>query len=166
MEINSKRLLLKRINNSDLDNYIKLVTNVEVMKLISGIPFSEKDGRARFQSIIKKNITDEELGYYSIFLKSNNQFIGYSKLVETNEDKAELGYVFLPTFWGKGFGSEVSKTMVDFAKTISKIKILIAIIDPENDASKKILLNSGFYLHKVCEMDGLPAEVYQLQTSY
>ena len=54
--------------------------------------------------------------------------------------KAELGYIFLPKFWGKGYGSQISRTIVNYAKTVPEIKILVAIIDPQNTASKRILL--------------------------
>jgi len=70
--------------------------------------------------------------------------------------------MFLPEYWGRGFGNEVSEILTAYAKTIPSIKKLIAIIDPENTSSKKILLNCGFYLHETCTMEGLPAGIYHL----
>jgi len=67
MKINSKRLLVKKMTNNDLDNYLKLVTNEEVMQLITGKPYSRKEGTSRFGEIIQKNKYNEKLSYYSIF---------------------------------------------------------------------------------------------------
>ena len=39
------------------------------------------------------------------------------------------------------------------------IKVLKAIIDPNNIPSRKILINIGFTYEKVCEIDGLPGEI-------
>ena len=163
MQLYSESFLLKKIIKDDLDNYLKLVTNTKVMQLISGKPYSQNDGIIKFNELLEANNKHNKLGYFSIYLKSTNQFVGYTKLIMLEKDKAELGYMFLPDFWGKGYGSEISTTMVEYARNVSALKTIIAIIDPQNVASKKILLNCGFYLYKVCDMDGLPTEIYHLQ---
>lgn len=163
MQLNSKTLLLKKITTNDLNNYLLLVTNKEIMHFITGEPLSHKNGITKFETIIQENSSATTFGHFLVSLVSTKQFIGYAKLVETSPKCFELGYMFLPDYWRKGFGKEVSEVITRHAKTIPEIEKIIAIIDPENTASKKILINSGFHLHKICTMDGLPAGIYHLK---
>ncbi len=162
MQLNSKRLLLKKVTKNDFENYLSLVSNSDVMHFITGEAITKEKAILKFEIIVQENKAESKLGHFIVFLESNNQFMGYAKLIETSSESAELGYMFLPEYWGKGFGNEVSEILANYARTIPSLKKVIAIIDPENTSSKKILLNCGFHLHKTCIMDGLPAGIYHL----
>ncbi len=163
MQLSSKRLVFNKVKFNDLENYLSLVTSKKVMQFITGEPISKEKGILKFEQLLAENQTKTKYGHFLVFQKTNDQFVGYAKLVETSTDIAELGYLFLSEFWGKGFGNEVSEILTKYSKTIAELKKVIAIIDPENEASKKILLNCGFHLHKTCIMDGLPAAIYHLE---
>ncbi len=45
------------------------------------------------------------------------------------------------------------------AKESKVLHQIMAIIDPKNIASKRILLNNGFISQKLCKIDGLPGEI-------
>lgn len=53
--------------------------------------------------------------------------------------------------------------MIELAKAMESIYTLIAIIDPENVASKKILEKHGFLWDYEGDYYGLPAVYYRLQ---
>ena len=156
------RTLLTKITKENFDLFFKLYGNVEVMKMITGKALSEVEARRKFETIINSGKEDEKMGFYAVFLKETGEGIGMAKIVFTNTGEAEIGYVFLPEFWGKGFGYEVSESLVNYAISLQTIKSLIAIIDPENVASAKILIKSGFEPETTCVIDDLPAEVYRL----
>lgn len=46
------------------------------------------------------------------------------------------------------------------AEEAKSLKRITAIIDPKNIASKKILSDIGFISEKLCEIDGLPGEIF------
>ncbi|WP_349265816.1 GNAT family N-acetyltransferase [Thermoanaerobacterium xylanolyticum] len=52
---------------------------------------------------------------------------------------------------------------MDKAKESKQINKIIAIIDPNNIASRKILIKNGFTTHMICEMDGLPGEILSMK---
>lgn len=72
--------------------------------------------------------------------------------------------MILPQNWGKGYGSTIASQLIEIAKQ-TKLSLLKAIIDPENIASRKILINHGFISEKLCEIDGLPGEILSLTIS-
>jgi len=157
----TQRTILKKISCKNFDNYFKLYGNEDVMKLITGMAYPKDEAMRKFENVIETNLNNKDIGYFGIYLKYTEEFIGIGKIVMTTNDEAEIGYVLLPEYWNQGYGSEISEGLVSHAKLNNGIKSLIAIIDPENAASKKILLKSGFVLEKVCRIDNLPAEIYK-----
>jgi [ribosomal protein S5]-alanine N-acetyltransferase len=158
------RTFLKKTTETDFDLFFSLYGNEEVMKTVNGKPYSYKEAVSRFRIVLEINKNHPGTGYFGVFLKDTKEGIGMAKIVKTQKDEAEIGYVFHPDYWGKGFGNEISEALVTYSRTISWIKRLVAIIDPENVASRKILLKCGFKLEKACTIDDLPAEVYFLST--
>ncbi|WP_346938911.1 GNAT family N-acetyltransferase [uncultured Clostridium sp.] len=61
--------------------------------------------------------------------------------------------------YGKGYGSEIANLLLNKAKESKVLHQIMAIIDPKNIASKRILLNNGFISQKLCKIDGLPGEI-------
>ena len=78
------------------------------------------------------------------------------------EDVAELGYMLLPKYWGKGYGSRIAEALIYMAEK-TKVRRLTAIIDPNNIPSRKILIKHGFHSEKLCEINGLPGEILSRQ---
>ncbi len=110
---------------------------------------------------MNKNKNHKDFGSFKVFERDTNNFIGLGKLAINEEDlsEAEIGYLLLPEFWGKGYGSEIASLMLEKAEESKTLNRITAIIDPNNLASKKILLNNGFISEKICEIDGLPGEI-------
>lgn len=50
---------------------------------------------------------------------------------EENSEVAEIGYMIKAEHWGKGYGSEIAKVLIEKARK-STLKTLKAIIDPNN----------------------------------
>ncbi len=62
----------------------------------------------------------------------NGEFIGLGHLIrnEKQNKEDEIGYMILPTFWGKGYGSAIAKQLIELAKQ-TNVNVLKAIIDPQ-----------------------------------
>lgn len=161
--IETIRLVFKKFKEEDFADYFSLVGNEDVMKMISGNALSKDEALLKFEKILSIGKTNPETGYYSIRIKESNTFIGLGKIVMTGKREAEIGYALLPETWKSGYGSEISEKLINYAQSINYIDSLIAIIDPENLASKRILAKSKFKLSRLCEIDHLPAEIYKLK---
>ena len=104
---------------------------------------------------------DKSFGTYKVFKTVNNDFVGLAKLEvkEANLNEAELGFMILPEFWGQGLGSEIARVLLNKAKMSNKLSRVFAIIDPNNIASRNILIKNKFISDVVREFDGLPGEI-------
>jgi hypothetical protein len=159
--VKTARLLYRKFRQDDFEYYFQLTGNKEVMKMITGKPSSFESSKKNFAEILALNYPNENTGYYFVSDKQNDTFIGLGKVVFSKTNEIEIGYMLLPGFWGNGYGKEISDKMVEIAKRVPSVNTVMAVIDPENLASKKILLKSGFKLNEVCKYQGLPAEIYR-----
>lgn len=153
-------LNLLKFQEIDFADYFSLVSNEKVMAQITeyAIPFEE--AQIDFQKLLKRNEKYEHAGSYKIYDRSTDEFIGLGHLTldEEKSEVAEIGYMIKPEHWGKGYGSEIANVLIEKAKK-SALKTLKAIIDPDNIASRKILIKQGFVSEIICEIDGLPGEI-------
>ena len=162
MNLTSERLVFKKATESDRINYLSWYTNDTVMKFITGKGMTDEAANARFEYALETNNKYPELGFYSANKKEDNTFVGLVKLVYYKGNQAEIGYGLMPKYWGKKYASEMLRCFVNYSKSISKIKELIAIVDPKNIASKKILTNQSFKFFKKGLEDNRPAEYFKL----
>ena len=158
------KLLLKKFTPDDFSHFFRLVSNQRVMEMITEKTIPTDEARRDFQNLIENNQLDPSFGNFKIINTITDEFIGLAKLEikEGIDDRAELGYMLLPGYWGIGIGGIVAKQLTDLAKAHNSIKSLFAIIDPKNIPSRKILVNNGFISREFKDFDGLPGEVLEL----
>lgn len=151
----------KFLSDEDFKQYFILVSNEKVMAMVTERAIPLDEARSNFKLLLERNKRHKAFGSFKVFETTTNNFIGLAML-KINEDdlsEAELGYLLLPEFWRKGYGSEIAKMQLNKAKELKVLHRITAIIDPNNIASKKILLSNGFISEKICKIDGLPGEI-------
>jgi RimJ/RimL family protein N-acetyltransferase len=83
--------------------------------------------------------------------KQSNQVIGHCGLLEkevAEQDEVEINYIFTPSAWGKGYATEIGKAIIQYAFEEKKLKRLIALIKPENEASAVVATKIGMSFEK------------------
>ncbi|MBO1579572.1 MULTISPECIES: GNAT family N-acetyltransferase [Bacillus] len=155
-----QRLNFKKFEVTDFKDYFQLVSNEQVMAQITERAIPLKEAKVNYQKLLERNEKYELYGSYKVSDSVTNEFIGlgHFTLNEKEREEAEIGYMILPTYWGKGYGTTIAKQLIELAKQ-TKLNVLKAIIDPENIPSRKILIKQGFTSEKICEIDGLPGEI-------
>jgi len=156
------RIYLEKLLPEDFEFFCALTGNEKVMAMITERPLSEEEARTKFNSFIENNRLHKSFGSFKVLEVNGTGIMGFAKL-EIKEERpyeAELGYMLLPEFWGSGFGSEIAEGLMEVAMADSKLKRVFAITDPDNAASRKILIKNGFTSEERGEIDGLPSETF------
>lgn len=150
------------LSDDDFQYYLDLVSNEKVMIMNYGRVFTLEEADLTYKGILKNNKKHEAFGYFKVFEKTTNAFIGLGAMTINNDfTEVEVEYMLLPNYWGRGYGSEIVKELLKKAEKMNSIYKVTAITDPNNLASKKILLNNGFVSCKIFEInDGSLAEMY------
>jgi RimJ/RimL family protein N-acetyltransferase len=56
----------------------------------------------------------------------------------------DIGFAFLPKFWGKGYAYESAAAVLEYGKRAFGLKRVVAITSPDNDVSGRLLEKLGF----------------------
>ncbi len=174
MKLQSNRLTYIRYINSHFDEYKRQAMDYEVMKYINGKACTEEEAKEKWQKVMTANSMDDILGYYSVRRTENNEVIGLAKLLYYGAEKGltegkeagtvEVGYALFSEFWGKGYASEITEFFTEFAKSFVEIIEVIAIINPENGASRRVLEKCGYTMYSTELFNGTsPSEWYKLK---
>lgn len=156
---------LVKFSENDFQNYFRLVNDERVMEMITERAIEREEAEKDFKKIIDNNKLDTGFGTFKILNAVTNEFLGFAKLEIhcLNSKTAEIGYMILPSYWGKGIASKISKLLIRKAKTQQSLESLFAIIDPNNLVSRKVLTNNGFVSKEFKDFDGLPGEILELK---
>jgi RimJ/RimL family protein N-acetyltransferase len=75
----------------------------------------------------------------------SNVAMGFVQASAKKDDpKAQIGYLFHPQFWGKGYAFEALSQMCRLLSLNHKITFVWASIDPRNERSIKLMERLGF----------------------
>lgn len=162
MDLSSERLTYRKITVADLPVYLNMAMNEEVMKFITGKALSIKEATERLRNMTETDEEVPEIGFYMVHEKKGQDFVGLGKLVFIKANTAEIGYSLLPQHWRKKYASEIAGFFIGYARSFQYIKELIAIVNPENIASKKLLANYGFSWFETGFLNEQPTEIHKL----
>ena len=148
----------------DYPEYRQLTSNPGIMEMITGRALEETESRTHFDRVLQQNQIAPGFGNFKLMRQSDQAFIGLAKLVlnQPGDREAEIGFMLLEPYWGKGIASEATRQLLAFARSRKNLLNVKAILDPLNKASRKILVQEGFVSEFVGEIDGLPGEVMNL----
>lgn len=72
------------------------------------------------------------------------KLIGMAGLIKRSpEAEIDLGYAFLPEYWGQGYATEVAQALLNYAINTIKLPRIIATTQLENQQSIKVLERIG-----------------------
>jgi ribosomal-protein-alanine N-acetyltransferase len=159
--LSTKRLTLRPYTLSDVELLYKLHSNPSVMQYIpSGIRTFEETCLDLREDVAHQ----EKHGFskWAVFSKDTGDFAGragWASMDTSNE--VEVGFKFLPQYWGNGFATEVLKALLSWGKT-NIPHPLIAFAYPENNASIQVLKKSGMIYVRQDEYEGKEIVVYSV----
>jgi len=163
----SQRIYLEKMQPHDFEAFYTLVSNEKIMARITERALTREEALKKFNDLLRNSDLHHSFGSYMVLDTTGSMLLGSAKLEITPENlnEAELGFMLQPEFWGKGFGTEIAEILMDMATKDPRLKRVYAIIDPDNTASRKILIKLGFASEKKGMIDGLPSEIFGMDVS-
>jgi len=91
-------------------------------------------------------------GLYLVQLKESGASIGMCGLIKRESlGNVDIGYAFLPKFWSKGYAVEAALAVKEQGRSLG-LKRLVAIVDPANISSIRVLEKLGFTFEKMIKL--------------
>lgn len=148
--IETERLILRPLVAEDVHRLFLLDSNPQVMKYVGQPVLTEPRQSQAVIEMIQAQYEKFGIGRFAVIEKESNFLIGWAGLkfvdykVNGYQNFYEIGYRFLPEFWGKGYATESNKPFVDRAFNEMGVNELFAYAHEDNTGSHHVLQKLGF----------------------
>lgn len=145
--LETARLQLRLLSQADFDFYYRLQSDPDTMRYIRPPEPDPAMVRARIDTLMEYAQNNPGLGSMIAFWKETPEPVATCVLRHVDyqpENDLELGYVITPAFQGRGLATEIARALADYAFRCFPAPKVVAVTDPENIVSQKVLLKCGF----------------------
>jgi RimJ/RimL family protein N-acetyltransferase len=161
-EIRTARLLLRPMNPGDLEDFLRMHQDPRVMATLGGLRPPED-----IKAFLGRLVADWDkhgFGWWSARDLATGQFAGRGGprhvLVE-GRDEVEVGYGFLPEFWGRGLATELARESVRVGFNELRLPNMVSFTLPTNLASRRVMEKAGFRYERDFIYANLPHVLYR-----
>jgi RimJ/RimL family protein N-acetyltransferase len=143
--LETERLLLRQFTTDDAQFIFELLNEPSWIQNIGDRNIrTMEDAPAYIVNGPRASYEKNGFGLWLIVLKETGESIGMCGLIRRdNLEDVDIGYALLPKFWSKGYAVEAARAVKDYAKNVIGLKRLVAIVDPANEGSIRVLEKLG-----------------------
>lgn len=152
--LETDRLVLRRLTPADAPFILELVNDPSFIRNIGDRKVrSLVDAERYIETAAISSYEKNGFGLWLVSLKETGEPIGMCGLIRRAAlEDVDIGYAFLPKFWRKGYAIESAWAVRDYGRDIVGLKRLVAITDPANDASIRVLEKIGMKFEKMIRL--------------
>jgi RimJ/RimL family protein N-acetyltransferase len=162
--VETNRLILREFERSDCQELSIMLANSNVMNFSLNGCLTVAQTQEKIEGFID-SYNQYRFGKWGIVLKHQKQLIGYCGIAIEKidgEEETELGYRLSHNYWGKGLATEAAKAALEYGLNELNLPYIIAVIDPANIASIRVIEKLGMEYKKQTIFHGLDMNVYQI----
>lgn len=152
--LETERLLIRQFTEEDAEFILELLNDPSFIKNIGDRNIRTlEDARAYVLNGPVTSYAKNGFGLSLVILKDTGASIGMCGLIKRDTlDNVDIGYAFLPRYWSKGYAVESALAMKAYAKDVVGLKKLVAIIDPANAGSIRLIEKIGLTFEKMVKL--------------
>jgi len=143
----TERLLVRHYTEADADNFFLLNGDPEVMRYIRPVK-SREETDLFLNEVIQYSKNNPAYGRMAVIERQSNVFVGSFAIIPLEGTRQmQVGYSLRPSYWGKGFATEVTKAGLKYVFTQTNLEEIFGVTESDNIDSQKVLLKSAFARH-------------------
>ncbi|MGL5391632.1 MAG: GNAT family N-acetyltransferase [Shewanella sp.] len=150
----TSRLILRQLSLEDAAFTLVLLNSQGFVQNIGdrGVR-PRRDARAYLQQGPLQSYADYGFGLYAVVLAGNGFTIGICGLLKRPSlDAVDLGYAFLPQYWGQGYAFEAATAVLELGQRLG-VGPIVALVSSDNLSSKALLNKLGLTFEKVLQLE-------------
>jgi RimJ/RimL family protein N-acetyltransferase len=149
--LETERLILRHFNTDDAPFILTLLNEPAFLRYIGDKKVRTlDDARQYILNGPRASYERHGFGLCQVELKHAHAPIGMCGLLKRDElPDPDIGFAFLPDYRNKGFAFEAAAAVLKDARERLKLNRILAIVNPDNDASIKLLQKLGFTFERV-----------------
>jgi RimJ/RimL family protein N-acetyltransferase len=143
--LETQRLVLRHVTVADAPFILELLNEPSFIQFIGDRQVRTlNQARSYIATGPMQSYQDHGHGLLLTQLKNNAIPIGLCGLVKRDYlPDADIGFAFLPAYWSQGFALEAANAVMNHAFNTLAMQRLLAIVQPDNTASLKLLHKLG-----------------------
>lgn len=162
-EVQTPRLILRRLSENHLDDLRRMHLDPRVMATLGGVRSPEETREWLGRHL--EHWRQYGFGLWLARERRTGKFAGRGGLhhVEIDgRDEIEVGYSFLPEFWGRGLATELARESIRAGFTVLNLPELICFTLTTNRASERVMRKAGFRYERDILYKDQPHVLYRL----
>lgn len=164
--LETERLRLRPLTENDAGFILVLLNEPSFIRNIGDRQVRTLDGaKAYIANAAIASYTKNGFGLYLVELKETGEAIGMCGLIRRSTlNDVDIGYAFLPQYWSKGYALESALAMKQHAGQGLGLKRLVAIVDPQNGPSIRLLEKLGMEFETMVRLaeDDIELKLYSV----
>jgi RimJ/RimL family protein N-acetyltransferase len=148
--IETERLLLEPLSEQRAEEFVALTALEETMRYWgTGGPYTRATAERHFAASLER-VREHGFGKRWIVSKQSGDGLGFTETNfvgdgcgDVSPDDVEIGWMLSPDVWGQGYATEAALAIRDEAFERLALESIIAMHDPENGASQRIIEKLG-----------------------
>ena len=149
--IETERLILRRLTLDDAEFILGLLNEPSFLQYIGDKGVRTLDDARDY--LLKGPIATYEkhgFGLYLVLLKAGQIPIGMCGLLKRDTlPDVDIGFSYLPQFWGKGYALESALAVLDEGKRVFGLERIVGLVKPGNQGSIRVLEKLGMKFEKM-----------------
>jgi len=153
--LETERCFLREMNIDDAPSIFRLNMHPDILKFTTDPPFKSVSEAAEF---IKKYDAYSKTGFgrWAVIHKQTGEFLGWCGLkFIPEENEVDIGYRFLPEYWGKGYAVETATACCKWGFHKKGLKRIVARIHKDNLRSIRVAEKMKMIYEKDLDYDGI-----------
>jgi len=162
--LTTPRLSLRHLTLDDADFILRQVNEPSWLQYIGDKGVRDLDGARKYLTDGPMSMYQSKgFGLYAVELREGGGPIGMCGLIKRDSlPDVDIGYAFLPEYFGKGYAMEAVAETVEHARRDFGLKRLLGITSPDNVPSIRVLEKLDFVFERTEKFTpgGMDTNVY------
>jgi RimJ/RimL family protein N-acetyltransferase len=149
--LQTERLIIRRLTDADAPFILTLLNEPSFLQYIGDKKVRNlDDARQYIRTGPAASYERHGFGLCLVQLKDTLTPIGMCGLIKRDElPDPDVGFAFIPDFWNKGFAFEAASAVLRDGRERLRLTRILAIVNPDNDASIKLLQKLGLKFERL-----------------
>lgn len=164
LSLNTPRLRLRQLAQTDLDDYAALCADAEVMRYVGDrVPLSRADAWRQLAMLVG-HWSLRGYGMWAVEERSSGQFVGRVGLhfPEGWPDR-EVGWALSRAYWGRGYAFEAAAASLRVAFEALNWPRAVSLIAPPNQRSIRVAERLGERFERNLDVRGNATALYAIE---
>ena len=154
--LETERLILRELQPDDAPFMLELLNEPSYILNIADRGVRDLDGARRYlEDRWRASYREHGFGLWVVVERSSGMATGLCGLVRRDGlEDVDIGYAFLPAFWGRGYAIESALGVKAHARDVVGLTRLVAIVVPSNLPSVRVLERLGMSVERTLRLPG------------